>query len=107
MPDLFQTFSSAYGEGFVYVFVIPAFLVGGILVFLLFESVFVDVRQWVARRGRDDEETAELDVPLSGFPRDEPVRRLRELHYRPLEPLLSNPFSKQVNRIGAEPHTWG
>ncbi len=93
MSEFLIDFVQGYGLGFFYLFTIPAFVVCGILTFEACSALLKEIRQ------RSASEPGDSPDAMPGFSVEVPDTTLRELHYRPLERFLTQPFAKQVNHM--------
>lgn len=97
MAQALERFLFEYGAGFFVFFWIPAGIISAILVFEAGASIWREARRRLVRdeRGAEDE----LGETRPGFAVSPPETTLRQLHYRPLERFLMQPFSRHVNRV--------
>ena len=113
MVELIESIAFAYGWGFVYLFTIPAVIICGIVLFGICESALSEWRERRERRRRGEDDIASwqdihLEAPALHVERPEMgLEKLRKWHYRPPDPLLTQPFTKQPNRPITDAYRWG
>ncbi len=93
------TWLTSYGGAFLLLFLLFAGVFGGLLLVTLCDAAVGAYRSWRFRNSDEGRSLEELPEPVPSFHLEEPRTTLHSGHFRPLEPHLTQPFARHVNRV--------